>query len=160
MKDKIGFGGGCHWCTEAVFASLDGVKQVEQGWIASEPPNEDWSEAVRIVFDAQVIPLKVLIEIHLMTHSSEVIHSMRKKYRSAIYTTTLEQERDANQILDHFRTSHGKNYITHVLSFQKFNLNKQEYLQYHAKNPDAPFCKRYIDPKLHLLRKRFSSYTK
>ncbi|MEM9546265.1 MAG: peptide-methionine (S)-S-oxide reductase [Bacteroidota bacterium] len=82
-SQKVGFGGGCHWCTEAVFQSLNGVTEVEQGWIASkEAPL--LSEAVIVHYDEKIIDLTILIEIHLRTHSATSSHSMRSKYRSAI----------------------------------------------------------------------------
>lgn len=89
---KIGFGGGCHWCTEAVFQSLKGVKSVAQGWIASEGKASTFSEAVMVAYDPLKIPLKVLVEIHLRTHKSTSNHSMRKKYRSAVYVFNDEDK--------------------------------------------------------------------
>ncbi|WP_317040044.1 peptide-methionine (S)-S-oxide reductase [Flavobacterium tructae] len=83
--NTIGFGGGCHWCTEAVFDFFKGVTNVQQGWIKSEAPDDTFSEAVLVDFDSRIIPLEVLIEAHLITHSSTSNHSMREKYRSAIY---------------------------------------------------------------------------
>ena len=83
---KIGFGGGCHWCTEAVFQSLIGVEKVEQGFVASFNLHNELSEAVIVHFNHKRISLQTLIEIHLLTHSSTSDHAMRKKYRSAIYT--------------------------------------------------------------------------
>jgi peptide-methionine (S)-S-oxide reductase len=58
---KIGFGGGCHWCTESVFQSLKGVQKVEQGWIASTNENDSFSEAVLVYFDETTIDIKVLL---------------------------------------------------------------------------------------------------
>ena len=87
---KIGFGGGCHWCTEAIFQSLIGVENVQQGWIASNGDNSSFSEAVIVEYNATIIPIEVLIEIHLHTHKSTSSHSMRKKYRSAIYVFNKE----------------------------------------------------------------------
>ena len=49
---KIGFGGGCHWCTEAIFQALNGVESVEQGWISSLNPYDTFSEAVIVHFNA------------------------------------------------------------------------------------------------------------
>ncbi|RDX36878.1 peptide methionine sulfoxide reductase, partial [Kangiella sp. HD9-110m-PIT-SAG07] len=80
LSDKltqIGFGGGCHWCTETVFASLIGVVEVEQGWIASDGDADSFSEAVIVTFDPQQIPLKDLVQIHLLTHSSSSDHKFR-----------------------------------------------------------------------------------
>ena len=94
MKDvlkKIALGGGCHWCTEAVFQSLKGVVSVEQGYIASLVKHSAFSEGVIVHFNANIISLKTLIEIHLYTHKSTSNHSMREKYRSAIYVFSKSQ---------------------------------------------------------------------
>ena len=72
--NKIGLGDGCHWCTEGVFESLLGVACVNQGWIASNGKNSDYSEAVEVYFDPTVISLSELIEIHLHTHASRSNH--------------------------------------------------------------------------------------
>ena len=83
---KVGLGGGCHWCTEGIFESLIGIKAVKQGWIASIDNNAELSEAIEVSFDPSMISLQTLIEIHLHTHASTSNHTMRQKYRSAIYT--------------------------------------------------------------------------
>ena len=83
--DKIALGGGCHWCTEAVFQHLKGVDRVEQGYVSSDGMHSTFSEAVIVHFEPQMIPLAKLIEIHLYTHNSTSNHSFRKKYRSAVY---------------------------------------------------------------------------
>ena len=79
---KIAFGGGCHWCTEAVFQSLLGVSKVEQGFVASTGQHNSFSEAVIVHFNVEDITLKTLTEIHLNTHKRTSNHSMRTKYRS------------------------------------------------------------------------------
>jgi peptide-methionine (S)-S-oxide reductase len=89
---KIAFGGGCHWCTEAVFQTLIGVEKVEQGWISSIEKNNTFSEAVIVHFNIEKIDLKTLIEVHLLTHKSTSNHSMIKKYRSSIYYFSNQQK--------------------------------------------------------------------
>tara|TARA_B100000809_G_scaffold9202_1_gene8754 strand:- start:4671 stop:4961 length:291 start_codon:yes stop_codon:yes gene_type:complete len=88
---KISLDGGCHWCTEGVFESLIGIILVNQGWIASIDNNAELSEAIEVYFDQSKVSLQTLIEIHLYTHASTANHSMRKKYRSAIYTYDDDQ---------------------------------------------------------------------
>lgn len=146
---KIGFGGGCHWCTEAIFASLKGVHQVEQGWIDSHTPEASTlSEAVIVHFDPSLLTLEILIEIHLLTHNATSNHSLRQKYRSAIYTFDDVQIQEAHRILKTQQASFAKPLITKVYPFKAFKGNEEKFLNYYHKDPQRPFCKRYIEPKL------------
>jgi len=156
---KIGFGGGCHWCTEAVFEHTSGVDEVLQGWISSSVESKGvFSEAVLLRYDPFVIPLDILIEIHLFTHNSRSNHSMRNKYRSAIYTFSEEQSREAKDILDQKANLFHKPIITEVLPFEEFKLNQQKYLHYYKKDPSRAFCRTYIEPKLKMISKEYSKY--
>ncbi|MFK7808026.1 MAG: peptide-methionine (S)-S-oxide reductase [Saprospiraceae bacterium] len=157
---KIGFGGGCHWCTEAVFQSLVGVAKVEQGWIASEGKNDRFSEAVLVYFDASEISLKDLIAIHLYTHSCMSSHSMRTKYRSAVYTFSKMQNQKVEKIILDLQTDFEKPIITQNLPFVSFRENKERYQNYYLKNSENQFCKNYINPKLSLLMNRFAKHLK
>lgn len=156
--NKIGFGGGCHWCTEAVFQSLKGVNSVKQGWIASDGEAFAFSEAVIVEYDTSVIPLKVLIEIHLRTHKSTSNHSMRKKYRSAVYIFNTEMKNTVESILKTLQFNFTNRLITQILQFSKFKPSHKEILNYYYKNPQKPFCKKFINPKLKLLLDEFSDY--
>jgi peptide-methionine (S)-S-oxide reductase len=149
---KIGFGGGCHWCTEAVFLSLKGVEKVEQGWIASDPPYNTFSEAVIVHFQPEIIDLKTLIEVHLITHSSASNHRMRHKYRSGIYYYTDTERSFFTEALHQISRETRKNYIIRILPFVDFKLNKETYLNYYQKNPEKSFCKTYIHPKLEKIK--------
>lgn len=153
---KIGFGGGCHWCTEGVFRSIKGVVKVDQGWIGSKGEAETLSEAVIVHFNANKIDLKTLIDIHLQTHACTSEHSMRSKYRSAIYTFENTQIQPAIDILQGFQVHYNKSIVTQVLPFSIFKLNIESQLDYFYSRPNAPFCKQYIYPKLIKLRQNFS----
>lgn len=158
-QERIGFGGGCHWCTEAVFQSLIGVESVEQGWIASEGEARAFSEAVVVHFDTSQITLETLVEIHLHTHKSTSEHSMRKKYRSAVYYFDAQQYYTVNQILNDFRSDFDNQLITQVLPYIKFKPSGKDLENYYYRNPKKPFCKSFIDPKLRLLLSTFSTVT-
>jgi peptide-methionine (S)-S-oxide reductase len=155
---KIALGGGCHWCTEAVFQALKGVDKVEQGYVASSKENNWFSEAVIVHFNESIIPLEVLIEIHLYTHKSTSNHSMRDKYRSAVYTFSDEQKERANLILKDFKNMFQDEIITGVLPFSEFKPSREDIQDYYKKNPEKPFCKQFINPKLKLLTNKFSRY--
>tara|TARA_R110000772_G_scaffold108226_2_gene211041 strand:- start:355 stop:870 length:516 start_codon:yes stop_codon:yes gene_type:complete len=156
---KIGFGGGCHWCTEAVFQSLLGVAKVEQGYVSSDDVNDSFSEAVLVHFDSEIISLRTLIEVHLQTHKSTSDHSMRSKYRSAVYTFSEFQKESASLAIGQLREEQNKLYITEVLSFSEFKPSREQITNYYYKNPQKPFCKSFIDPKLKLLLDQFLKET-
>ena len=158
-NSKIGFGGGCHWCTEAVFQSLAGVVRVEQGYIGSVGTFKDLSEAVIVHFSPNLISLKSLVEIHLYTHKSSSEHSMRKKYRSAIYVFSKGQKIKATQYIEEFKLRFSAPIITTVLPFQTFEPSRESITNYYKKNPSGPFCERFIAPKLRLLQEQFKDKT-
>ncbi len=155
-QNKIAFGGGCHWCTEAVFQSLVGVVKVEQGYVSSTNDNFSFSEAVIVYFNREEITLATLLEIHLHTHKSTSDHSMRDKYRSAIYVFSIEQEIESKQQLERFQKEFEHKLITKVLSFKSFKPSREEIQNYYYNNPTKPFCETYINPKLRLLIKQFA----
>lgn len=152
---RIGFGGGCHWCTEAVFAALRGVGRVEQGFIRADAPDDSFSEAVLLTFQPDRISLGSLIEIHLRTHSSTSNHAMRPKYRSAIYVMDEVQAEAARRALIELGPGFDAPLVTRILPYRTFKASDVRFQRYAEKNAGGPFCTTYIDPKLALLRKEF-----
>ncbi len=158
--DSLGFGGGCHWCTESVFLFLKGVDNVRQGWISSKSPYDDFSEAVLIDFDADIISTKTLIHIHLTTHSATSNHPMRAKYRSAIYYFSKTQKQEIVSLLEELQKEFDLPLVTAVLPYSAFRENVEQYRDYYSKNSGNTFCERYIEPKRQLLQSRFNAYLK
>lgn len=156
--NKIGFGGGCHWCTEAIFQSLRGVNKVEQGWVSSDVPNESPSEAVIVHFNTDIISQSILLSIHLNTHSCTTNHSMRSKYRSAVYTFSEEQQQQVKVELAELQQYFNKKIITQILPLRIFKLNQESFLNYYYSNPEKPFCQSYISPKLKILIEKFADH--
>ncbi|WP_229213795.1 peptide-methionine (S)-S-oxide reductase [Dyadobacter psychrotolerans] len=157
MISKIGLGGSCHWCTEAIFLSLNGVIRVEQGWITSLPPDSDFSEGVLVHFDESIISLQTLIAVHLHTHSCTSTHRMRSKYRSAVYTFSPIQTEYAKNAVDNLQHNFKDKIITQVIPFITFRLNQESYLNYYYSNPQKPFCENVVNDKLRLLLRDFSA---
>jgi len=155
QTEMVGLGGGCHWCTEAVFQALHGVIDVEQGFMRSDPPHEDWSEAILATFRPSRIDLAVLIEIHLRTHARMSDHKLRGKYRSAIYTFDDRQKVSAENALKTLQGGFEKPLVTRVLPQREFRQSEERFQNYYFSNPDRPFCRTYIDPKLRVLREQF-----
>ncbi|RFN58177.1 peptide-methionine (S)-S-oxide reductase [Marixanthomonas ophiurae] len=155
---KIALGGGCHWCTEAVFQSLVGVERVELGYVASTGDNTSFSEAVVVHFNPEKINLKTLIEIHLHTHKSTSNHSLRERYRSAVYYFNVRQEQLAQEYIKSLQRDFDELIISEVLPFSAFKPSRESLHNYYKTNPERPFCKRFINPKIKLLLHQFSKH--
>lgn len=154
--EKIGLGGGCHWCTEGVFQALRGVHQVDQGFIQSEAPSDAWAEGVIVGFDSTMISLETLAEVHLRTHSANGSYAPDGRYRSAIYVFAESQRLVAARVVDQFARGSGEAARTLVLPFVGFKPSQARYQNYYRSDPGRPFCRRYIDPKLDYIRRHFA----
>ena len=131
---------------------------MEQGFVASVGKNNSFSEAVIVHFNEKMISPLTLIQIHLYTHQSTSNHSMRHKYRSAIYTSSKSQKEDVNTVLNNLQVEFDHALITKVLPFVSFKPSNEQVTNYYYKNPDKPFCKKFIHPKLTFLLQNFSEH--
>ncbi|MGB7336670.1 MAG: peptide-methionine (S)-S-oxide reductase [Salaquimonas sp.] len=123
IHQRIGFGGGCHWCTEAVFQALHGVRSVKQGYIQVHAPFDNFSEAVSVEFDPAEIPLSVLVEIHLRTHANTSNHKLRGKYRSAIYTFNTDQKQEVEKIMDELQSDFDAPLVTKAFAICSIQIH-------------------------------------
>ncbi|MDF4204425.1 peptide-methionine (S)-S-oxide reductase [Maribacter sp. SA7] len=153
---KVGFGGGCHWCTEAVFMALNGVEKVEQGFISPKENPIDFSEAVIVHYNASKIDLKDLVAIHLDTHRSTENHSMRNKYRSAIYCFNREFIPVLMQIMTDKQEEYKGELITAILPFGDFRSSEERFHNYYFSDTEKPFCKTHISPKIKMLKEKYA----
>ena len=108
------FAGGCFWCTEAVFAGLTGVRSVESGYIGGHADNPTYkqvcngttghAEAIRIVFDDNVISYGDLLDVHFATHDPTQLNrqgnDIGTQYRTAIFPLDAEQEAEAKAAIE------------------------------------------------------------
>lgn len=156
--ERVGFGGGCHWCTEGVFQALRGVGQVDQGFVQSKPPADAWAEAVIVQFDPAVISLETLVEVHLRTHSAKGDYSPGGRYRSAIYVFAADQRTAATRAIAALSDETKTPPRTLVLPFIGFRPSDARFQNYYRNDPDRPFCRRYIDPKLEYIRRHFAGF--
>ena len=131
---------------------------MEQGYVASIGNNHTFSEAVIVHFDPNIISTKDLIEIHLFTHKSTSNHSMRSKYRSAIYVFSKDHMENLQLIIDDFQNIFDHKLITKVYLFKSFKPSQEQFLNYYYKNPAKPFCKTHVNPKLNLLLRKYSTF--
>lgn len=138
---------------------MRGVETVKQGWISSSIPYNSFSEGIIVYFNDE-ISLDVLVEVHLLTHSSTSMHNMSDKYRSAVYYFDSNDKPIIESIIRKLTLENHTSYITKTLVFVDFKLNSDTYLNYYMKDKQKPFCVTNIDPKLRTIRKRFRQQVK
>lgn len=155
---KVGFGGGCHWCTEAVFMALNGIEKVEQGFIAPEENKSDFSEAVIVHYNAAVIELRDLVAIHLDTHRSTENHSMRNKYRSGIYFFKQDELLVLKGILNDLQQDFETPLITAIIPFGAFKSSEERFHNYYFNDTEKPFCRTHISPKIKMLKEKYATH--
>lgn len=170
------FGGGCFWCTEAIFESLKGVESVESGYAGgflSNPSYEAVSqgttghaEVVKIKFDSTVIPYKDLLDIFWNTHNPTTVNRQGfdkgTQYRSIILYTTEEQKKEAEMSRNKLNKS-GQYKIpiaTEIKPLDKFYEAEEYHKRYYIKHVGEPYCQLVISPKLLHLREKYSSKLK
>lgn len=151
---KLGLGGSCHWCTEAIFQSLKGVSQVQQGWLSTTTEPDVFYEGILLKFDKE-INLQTLIKIHLHSHSSTSQHALRARYLSAVYCFNDKQLKQAQSIISLSQVEFNKPLLTQAVQFADFKSSRDEILNYYYQNPNKPFCQTRITPKLKQLLKTF-----
>jgi peptide-methionine (S)-S-oxide reductase len=172
MAEAI-FAGGCFWCTEAVFAQLRGVSGVESGYLGghvSEPTYKQvcsgttgHAEAIRIIFDSDVISYSDLLNIFFATHDPTQLNrqgnDVGTQYRSAIFPLDDAQRADAGTAIARAQPDWPAPIVTTIeplATWYPAEDYHQEYWQ--GEGQRNPYCLALIPPKLAKLRKGFSDH--
>lgn len=170
------FGGGCFWCTEAIFLELDGVKKVESGYIGGKTANPTYeevstgttghAEATQITFDPNKISFGELLEIFFATHDPTTLNrqgaDVGTQYRSEVFYHNEEQKKIAEdyiKLLDSQNTF-GKPVVTKVSPATKFYVAEDYHQNYYARNKEKSYCSYVITPKVEKVRKQYSEKLK
>jgi len=171
------FGGGCFWCTEAVFKELRGVVSVTPGYAGGEKqnPNYDsvsmgntgYAEVIRIEFDADEISYADLLDVFFHTHNPTTMNQqgadVGTQYRSIILYTSDEQKMAAEKAISDLENSgEFKGFIvTEVQPLVKFYEAEDYHHDYFTRNFDInPYCQVVISPKLRKLREKYAQKLK
>lgn len=170
------FGGGCFWCTEAIFDELYGVENVESGYAGGgmeNPSYEDISggqtghaEVIKIEFDPTQISYKDLLTVFFATHDPTTLNQQGNdvgtQYRSIILYTSEEQKKEAEKFIEDLNasTDEGEPIITEIKLLGKFYPAEDYHQKYYANNSNKPYCQIVINPKLQKLQEKFSALLK
>lgn len=179
MKIAV-FGGGCFWCTEAVFNMLKGVVSVTPGYaggtppavrqLAEKPSYEDvvsgktgHAEVIRIEYDPVLISFRDLLTVFFATHDPTTLNrqgnDVGTQYRSVILYADEEQKREAENFIGELNASspEGKPIVTQIEPLGEFFEAEEYHKDYYRKNPANPYCEIIINPKLQKVQEKFAA---
>ncbi len=177
ITESIVLGGGCFWCTEAVFKMLRGVKSVMPGYAGGtntksgqSPTYEEVStgktghaEAVKIVYDPLLIKLEDLLTVFFATHDPTTPdrqgNDIGPQYRSIILYNTSEQRVAAEMFIKELNASSasGAPIVTELKPLKNFYEAEDYHQDYYAKNSRQMYCQVVINPKLEKVQQKFGA---
>ena len=173
---SITLGGGCFWCTEAVFVQVRGILDVESGYSngdAMQPSYEQvctgttgHNEVVKLVFDPTQISLRAILEIFFVVHDPTTLdrqgNDSGTQYRSGIYYSTPAHKQVADDMISELNGQKlfGKPVVTEVLPLSNYSAAEGYHQDFFEKNPNQGYCMAVAGPKVAKFRKTFSEYAK
>jgi peptide-methionine (S)-S-oxide reductase len=175
-KAVVAFGGGCFWCTEAVFLELKGVLSVTSGYAGGSSPNPTYeqvstgktghAEVIRIEYDPNIIPFSKLLEIFFTAHDPTTLNrqgaDVGTQYRSIIFYGTEAEKREAEAYIQELTAAKKfeKPIVTEVKPLDLFYPAEQYHQNYFERNPGEAYAEAVIKPKVEKVRHTFSDLMK
>lgn len=164
-------GGGCFWCTEAVFQQIRGVTKVESGYAggASQYPNYEQicngttghAEVVRLEFDPALISYKELLEIFFTIHDPTTLNRQGNdagtQYRSVIYFHDAKQQAIAKEVMGAMAAVWDDPIVTELCAAPVFYIAEAYHQNYFRQHPQQGYCSVVVAPKVAKARKLFAS---
>ena len=164
-------GGGCFWCTEAVYERVKGVSRVVSGYAGGHLPNPTYeqvcgketghAEVVQLTFDPAVVSYRQLLDIFFATHDPTTPNrqgaDVGPQYRSAVFTHSDEQKRTAEAVIAELNASvFGGKIVTEVKPLEVFYPAEEYHQGFYRANPTQGYCVAVVGPKVAKFRKRFA----
>ncbi len=172
MTERATLGGGCFWCLEPIFQELKGVEDVAVGYSGGHVDNPTYeqvcgkgtghAEVVQVEFDPAEISYDDLLEVFFAIHDPTTRNrqgaDVGPQYRSIILAHDDAQEKAARRKIADLDASGGLDapVVTEVVPFEVFYRAEESHQEYWSRNPDVPFCRLVIDPKVAKFRKQFA----
>ena len=166
QMEKATFGAGCFWCVEAIFERLDGVSAVDAGYAGGTVPNPTYeavctgktghAEVAQITFDPGKISYERLLEVYWEAHDPTTMNRQGAdhgtQYRSVIFTHDAKQKSAAEKSRGEAQKKFKDPIVTVIEPLTVFYKAENYHQDYFKNNPEAPYCRFVIKPKLEKLK--------
>jgi peptide-methionine (S)-S-oxide reductase len=170
------FGGGCFWCTEAIFQRLTGVTHVESGYMGGRPDQATYRqvcngdtghvEVVRVSFDPDEISYRDLVDVFFAVHDPTTLNRQGndagEQYRSVIFYNNEDEQKIAEETIAELTAEKAfpEPIVTAVEPAEEFYAAEGYHQNYYNENSRQPYCMFVISPKLAKLEKKFAEKLK
>jgi len=170
------FGGGCFWCVEAVFLELKGVSSVKSGYMGGHVDNPTYeqvcngttghAEIVHIEYDPDVVSFDVLLQVFWKTHDPTTLNrqgnDVGTQYRSVVFYHNENQKEKATGYKNKLNEvkAYPQPIVTEISAASKLYIAENYHQDYFNRNPNQPYCRALIPPKIEKLRKAFGDKLK
>jgi peptide-methionine (S)-S-oxide reductase len=175
-RERATFGGGCFWCTEAVFRELRGVERVVSGYSGGLRANPSYeqvcsgatghAEVVQIEYDPRQISYRDLLEVFFASHDPTTLNrqgnDVGTQYRSVIFYDSAEQKRTAEAVINEFTSAKtfSRPIVTELAPLDAFYPAEAYHQEFFERNPQQPYCQVIVAPKVAKLRKQYAERLK
>ncbi|MCS5714422.1 peptide-methionine (S)-S-oxide reductase MsrA [Herbiconiux sp. CPCC 205716] len=166
--------GGCFWCLDAVYRTLEGVQDVVSGYTGGTVPNPSYeevctgttgqAEAVAVTFDPAVIPAEVILDVFFTLHDPRQLNrqgnDVGTQYRSAMFYDGDEQKQLFEAALERATDLWDGGIVTTLEPLGEFYRAEEYHQDFFAKNPGQGYCMAVAVPKVNKVRKAYAKYIK
>ena len=170
-NEIITLGGGCFWCTEAVYEQVDGVVAVESGYSNGQAPSPSYeqvcngdtghNEVVRVTFDNAHIALREVLEIFFHVHDPTTLNRQGNdagtQYRSGIYFGSPAQEAVAREVLAEANAANKGRVVTEIKALDNYSRAEDYHQHYFANHPGQGYCAAVVAPKVEKFKRTFAA---
>ena len=167
----ITLGGGCFWCTEAVYELVDGVTAVESGYCNGQVLRPSYEqvctgktghvEVIRVSYDDSRISLRELLEIFFVVHDPTTLNRQGNdagtQYRSGIYWERTEDEAVAREVVTEVNAAMGGRVVTEIQALANYSKAEAYHQHYFANHPGQGYCAFVVAPKVEKFRRTFKA---
>ncbi len=165
------FGGGCFWCTEAIFQKISGVVEIKSGFSGGNVPGKPTyrevcsgltghAEVIQLKFDPKIISFESIITIFMTTHDPTTLNRQGAdcgtEYRSIILYKNNIQKELSEKVIERVSKLYNDQIVTELKQYKVFYEAEIEHQNYYENNKGNRYCTLVIEPKLMKLRKLYS----
>ena len=173
-KETVYLGGGCFWCTEAIFNQIKGVEKVIPGYMGGKKEdanykdvcsgNTNHAEVVKVIFDVNIISFSKILEIFFFIHDPTSLNrqgnDIGSQYRSVVFYSSKNQLKVIKNFIIKIKNKFKNNIVTEINSLMEFFQAEDYHINYYNLNKNQPYCNLVISPKVISFHEKFKKYLK